>query len=160
MTEKGLFLSLSTSVSVPPLSILTDTSFDAFHWLLQKSFFPHCSPVFKGCTLYWTRKIKDYQQFTTKNQQGKCSMRSFNFKMVLNNVSQLKHSINKIHTLLHTQYIAYMCTIQNSGISSFVVNLVTWLLCHQLKMHEGCWHSKTFFTFSFKKQQISLWCGR
>ena len=49
--------------------------------------FVHCSPVFTGCTLYCTRKIKDYQQFTTKNQQAKCSMRSFNFKMVLYNFS-------------------------------------------------------------------------
>ena len=35
-------------------------------------------------------------------------MRSFNFKIVLNNVSQLKHiqiSINKTHALLHTKNI-------------------------------------------------------
>jgi len=32
-------ISLSTSVSVPPLFILTDTSFDAFHWLLKKTIF-------------------------------------------------------------------------------------------------------------------------
>ena len=32
-------ISLSTIVCVPPLFILTDTSFDAFHWLLKKTFF-------------------------------------------------------------------------------------------------------------------------
>jgi len=32
-------ISLSTSVSVPPLFILTDTSCYAFHWLLQKTMF-------------------------------------------------------------------------------------------------------------------------
>jgi len=33
-------------------------------------------------------------------------MRSFNFKMVLNNVSQIKtYSINKTHALLHTKNI-------------------------------------------------------
>ena len=32
-------ISLSTSVLVPPLFILTDTSFDAFHWLLKKKVF-------------------------------------------------------------------------------------------------------------------------
>jgi len=30
-------ISLSTSVRVPPLFILTDTSFDAFRWLLKKT---------------------------------------------------------------------------------------------------------------------------
>ena len=45
------------SVRVPPLFILTDTSFDAFHWLLKKTIFFHCSPVFTWCTLYSTRKI-------------------------------------------------------------------------------------------------------
>jgi len=30
---------LSTSVSVQPLFILTDTSLDDFHWLLQKMIF-------------------------------------------------------------------------------------------------------------------------
>ena len=32
-------ISLSTRVSVPPLFILTDTSFNAFHWLLKKTIF-------------------------------------------------------------------------------------------------------------------------
>jgi len=32
-------ISLSTSVRVPPLFILTDTSFDDFHWLLRKTIF-------------------------------------------------------------------------------------------------------------------------
>ena len=48
-----------------------------------------------------------------------------------------------------------MCTIQQSGFISFVVNLVTWLLCHQIKMHEGCWvswHSKKFLL-------LLLWSG-
>jgi len=34
---------------------------------------------------------KDYQQFTTTNQQGKYSMRLFNFEMVLNNVYRINH---------------------------------------------------------------------
>ena len=50
-------ISLSTSVRVPPLFILADTSFDAFHWLLKKTIFFHCSPVFTWCTLCSTRKI-------------------------------------------------------------------------------------------------------
>ena len=41
-------ISPSMCVSVPPF--LKDTSFDAFHWLLHKTFLP-CSPVFTGCTL-------------------------------------------------------------------------------------------------------------
>ena len=65
-------ISLSTSVCVPPLFILTDTSFGAFHWLLNKTICFHCSPVFTGCTLYCTNNIKYYQQFRTKKQQGKC----------------------------------------------------------------------------------------
>jgi len=32
-------ISLATRVSVPPLFILTDPSFDAFHWLLKKTIF-------------------------------------------------------------------------------------------------------------------------
>jgi len=43
----------------------------------------------------------DYLQFKTKNQQGKCSMMSFNYlEMVLNNVYQLKH----VQLTKHMQY--------------------------------------------------------
>ena len=45
-------ISLSTCVSVPPLFILTDTSFDAFRWLLKKTIFSLQSSVHRpGCTL-------------------------------------------------------------------------------------------------------------
>ena len=60
-------------------------------------------------------KTKDVPQFTTKIQQDKCSIRSFNFKMV-NNVYQLKH----IQLTKHMQYaytIYTTCTIQHSGFS-------------------------------------------
>ena len=59
-------------------------------------------------------------------------MKSFNFKMVLNNVSQLKH----IQLTKHMHYCIQKyttCTIQHSGILSFLENLVTLLLRHQMK---------------------------
>jgi len=36
------------------------------------------------------KTTKDDQQFRTKNQQGKCSIKSFNFKMAVHNVYPLK----------------------------------------------------------------------
>ena len=36
------------------------------------------------------KTTKDDQQFRTKNQQGKCSIKSFNFKMAVKNVYPLK----------------------------------------------------------------------
>ena len=48
------------------LFILTNTSFDTPFIGCWRKRFVHCSPVFTGCTLYCTRKTKDYQQFITK----------------------------------------------------------------------------------------------
>jgi len=56
------------STSVPPLFILTDTCSDAFHWMLHTMMF----------YFVMHKTTKDDQQFTTKNQQGKCSIKSFN----------------------------------------------------------------------------------
>ena len=52
----GTKISLSTSVSVPPLFILTDTIFDAFHWLLQKTMF-YCGSLGVICNVQDRPKI-------------------------------------------------------------------------------------------------------
>ena len=84
-------ISLSTSVCVPPLFIWQTPVSTPFMGCCIKRIFSHRSPVLTWCTLYCTKKSNYYQQFRTKHQHGKCRMRSFNFKMVLNNVPQLKH---------------------------------------------------------------------
>ena len=39
--------------------------FRRLSFVVEENDFFHCSPVFTGCTLYCTRKTKDYQQFIT-----------------------------------------------------------------------------------------------
>jgi len=51
---------------------------------------------------------KDDQQFKTAIQQGKCSLRSFNFKIVLYYVYQLKHIQLTKHMLYCKQNIYCM----------------------------------------------------
>ena len=67
-------ISLSMSVSVPLLFILTATSFDAFHWLLNKTIFFTVVQCSQGvlCNVQGRQKIISSSQL--KNQQGKCSM--------------------------------------------------------------------------------------
>jgi len=60
------------------------------------------------------KTTKNDQQFRTKYQQGKCSIKSFNFKMAVNNVDPLK----LIQLTKHMQYyilnilLYTMCTVQ------------------------------------------------
>jgi len=60
------------------------------------------------CILY----KEDQTVSAVKNQQGECSMRSYNFKMDLNNVSQLKYySIKKnMHYCIQNIYHMYYAT--------------------------------------------------
>mgnify|MGYP007091377607 CR=1 FL=1 len=88
----------------------------------------HCSSVFTGCTLYCTRKTKDYQlKFNKANSVwGHLILKWFKQCFLIKT-----YSINKTHELLHTKNTT--CTIQHSGIWSFWENLVTWFLRHQMK---------------------------
>ena len=106
-------ISLSMSVSVSPLFILTDTHFDTFHWLLQKTIFFTVTQCSQSVLCIVQGRPKNDQKFTTKNQQGKlCNMRSYNFKIVLINVSQLKHIplTKHMHYCMHNIYRVYYTT--------------------------------------------------
>jgi len=59
-------------------------------------------------------------------------MKPVNFKMVLNNVSQLKHTQLTKHIHYCIQKIYHVST-PHSGIWSFWEKLVIWLLRHQMK---------------------------
>ena len=72
---------LSTSVPVPPLFILTDTSFDAFHWLLQKMIFS----LVQCCIVQERPKIISSSQLKFNKANSVWG------HLILSNVFQLKH---------------------------------------------------------------------
>ena len=77
-------------------------------------------------------------------------MRSFNFKMVLNNVSINKH----MHYCIQKIYHMYYTTQWNFIILRKFIHMT--LASPNGKMNEGFSHSKTFLSFSFKKERILL----